>query len=84
MKLKGIYGEQPLEEEKEFFLRLVKVNDYLELQAVDASGKIIDAGHLIRFEEHGDTLKAYAYTSVNESLPFELLHDGRIDVKPFH
>jgi CheY-specific phosphatase CheX len=82
MQLKGIYGAKPTaKKEPEFFLHLVKVNDYIELQAVDEKGNLVDAGHLMRFEKKGDKIEIGTYTSVSDELPFTLMKDGRLKIE---
>lgn len=81
MQLKGIYGVKPTaKKEPEFFLHLVKVNDYIELQAVDEEGHIVDAGHLMRFEKMGGKIKVSTHTSVSEQLQFDLMDSGRLKI----
>jgi len=81
MKFNGIYSENTA---KSFSLRLVKVNDYVELQAVGEDGCVLNGGHLMRISKNADgSITFNAYSGVSKDFNMNVDSAERIIVKNF-
>lgn len=85
MEFKGKYVESTMRED--FYLKLADMDGkFLELQAVDANGRLLEGGHLLRIrKDHEGNVKFTAYSGVSDKFHISLIEDGYVDVaKGFH
>lgn len=81
MQFNGIYNENKA---KTFSLRLVNVNDYVELQAVGEDGCVCDGGHLMRITKNADGSVTFnGYSGVNKDFNMHTDNADRIVVEKF-